>query len=608
MQIKLSLNENSSFNIRDAKERLKKVSDLQKPLAEQIEKIEPPKAKRELNWFNVGKKALLAGKAQRKKDGVISQSELVQLGREISEKQEMEMKRERARKVIENKPDNFHILRHDSEIPKFVDRLRKECKLQRKHWGNRWVDLGVKSMVAGDMETTGIDSFTDLSIGISVWLPLLNEGYYLPYGHIHGVDQVGKMKIPHEFQHKKDDPQLTRSKVIEAIKPFMEAPSEGKTFHMGATLLDMHMAINDGYQIRGLVWDTLNAMKVMNEHEEQYGLKPLVRKYGRFFGIEEEVFTFEDLFGNCSPAPFDIELVGIYAVKDVLYGWKLFEWQFETMKKTNRLFDVYTLIDKNLPEVDIVLQRNGSYLDFDMLKSLYDQFSSELKQLEMNLIREYNIDDDFLWKMTLKLKDKSIKAWIESQKKRIRKWEERVEKKKAKLKEWEAKGKTHLKSYKTTKQELEKLLKEKPLPATIENFPDDQRIKEFTLTNHNHIAYLVYDHLKIEDITPKFEKGKTRSTSTKILEKYYEKEPALKPLENISAIQKLMNTYIEKLPLAIDADGKIHSRYDNVGTDTGRYASKGYDGRPLDVYFEICEMIGQKPKELPKCDWLEGEN
>lgn len=178
MQIKLSLNENSSFNIRDAKERLKKVSDLQKPLADQIEKIEPPKAKRELNWFNVGKKALLEGKAKRKKDGAISQSELVQLGREISEKQEMEMKRERARKVIENKPDNFHILRHDSEIPKFVDQLRKECKLQRKHWGNRWVDLGVKSMVAGDMETTGVDSFIDLSIGISIWLPLLNEGYY----------------------------------------------------------------------------------------------------------------------------------------------------------------------------------------------------------------------------------------------------------------------------------------------------------------------------------------------------------------------------------------------------------------------------------------------
>ena len=45
-------------------------------------------------------------------------------------------------------------------------------------------------MTAGDFEGTGIDSYIDLSIGFSIWLPLLDEGYYLPYGHVdmRGVD------------------------------------------------------------------------------------------------------------------------------------------------------------------------------------------------------------------------------------------------------------------------------------------------------------------------------------------------------------------------------------------------------------------------------------
>ncbi|MBA4542936.1 DNA polymerase I [Thermoactinomyces daqus] len=593
MEIKLTLNQNSQFNAKSAKERIKQVNDLHKPLAEQIEQLDIPTNERELHWFKLGKEAILSGKIQRQKDGAISKAELVRYGKEIAEQQELDLKRERARKVIETKPDNFFILRHDHEIPQFMKRLRQECKLQREHWKNRWIDLGVKSMVAGDVETTGIDSYIDLTIGISIWLPYLNEGYYLPYGHVHGIDRIGKMEIPYEFQHKKDDPQLTRSKVLEAIKPFMEAETEGKTFHMGATLLDMHMAVNDGYQINGLIWDTLNAMKVMNEHEPSYGLKPLVRKYGKHFGIDGEIFTFDDLFGNCSPAPFDIELVGIYAIKDTLYGWKLFEWQMEVMKKTDKLYNVYTLIDKNLPTTDFMLQRTGFNLDSERLNELNEKFTSKLAELERELFETYNINDEFLWNMTLKLKKKDIDAWIESQKKRIKTWEERVQKKKQKLKEWEQQGKTHLKSYKTTKQELDRLLKQKPVAATIENLPDKFRITEFSLTNHNHISYLIYDYLKIEDITPQFERGKTRSTSTKILKEYFETEPALKPLKEVSALQKLLTTYVRKLPEAVEIDGKIHSRFDSTGAQTGRYASSGYDGRPIEVYEEIKERWGK---------------
>ncbi|MED1211809.1 DNA polymerase, partial [Bacillus paranthracis] len=431
-------------------------------------------------------------------------------------------------------------------------------------------------------------SYIDLSIGFSIWLPLLGEGYYLPYGHVDMRGVEGFEFLNDTFAYKDSGPQLTRSKVLDAIRPYLAQPTHGKTFHMGSARYDLHVARNDGYEIRGCVWDTLDAMHLLNEHEESYGLKKLVEKYGKYFGILGPIYTFEDMFGNGSPAPFSVELVGIYAIKDVLYGWKLFEWQVEMMRKSpGRLLECYAKIDSKLPEVDVFMARCGFEIDLGGLKELEAEFVPALEQAKRDVIETYGIDDEFVRKMDRTLSVTKINKWIEAQRARIKRWEDSVRRQQKIVNECETAGKTGLKKYRDAKEKLRKLYAEKPVPADEEHAP--RYVTEFSITNGNHLKYLIYDHLGIIDVTPKFYRGKERSTASDVMEEYYETETALKPLATVATYEKLLNTYIRKIPHALEADGRLHTEFKAGGTRTGRYSSSGYEGRPIDILDEFKE-------------------
>jgi DNA polymerase I len=545
---------------------------------------------KEEELFRLVEEELEAGSL--KLEGKLTKSQILRVGRGIEERREEKMRIRRARQVIETKPKNFYILTDDSQLPKFLKRLRTECTLQRKKWAGKWDDLGVKSLIAWDYESTGVDSFIDLTIGVSCWLPLLDEGYYLPYGHIDGVNEVNGMKIPAELQHRKDAKQLTRSKVIEALKPYMEAETEGKSFHMGSARFDLNITKNDGYTIRGAVFDTHDAMYILNEHEESYGLKPLVQKYGKFLGIEGDVFTFEDLFGNCSPAPFNIELAGTYAIKDVLYGWKLTEWQVKMMQKTDNLWKCYSTVDSKLPETDAFLFQTGFEIDLNKMKQLEEKFEAELEQAKKDLIDSFNIDDSWLYKMNMRIQGDKIQDWMKKQKAKVKKLKERIEKQKQIIKECEEQGKTNLKKYKTAQQTLQKAKQELLQVEEIKPQNCPFYFHEFVLTNNRHIQYLIYEHLNIVDITPKYKPGKEKAVSKDVLEAYFEDYPELEPLRKVSELEKLLGTYVKKIPKALDPDGKLRARFDSCGTATGRYSSYAYRARDVAVLDDIKKIVG----------------
>ncbi|MEV2911398.1 DNA polymerase, partial [Paenibacillus larvae] len=166
-------------------------------------------------------------------------------------------------------------------------------------------------------------------------------------------------------------------------------------------------------------------------------------------------------------------------------------------------------------------------------------------------------------------------------------WETGVQKQQKIVAECESAGKTGLKKYRDAKEKLRKLYAEKPAPADEEHAP--RYVAEFSITNGNHLAYLIYDHLGITDVTSKFYRGKKRSTASDVLEEYYKKETALKPLATVAIYEKLLNTYIRKIPDALEADGRLHAEFKSGGTATGRYSSSGYKGRPIDILDEFKE-------------------
>ncbi|SHE67510.1 3'-5' exonuclease [Seinonella peptonophila] len=592
LNLQLTLSNPTHIDTKTARERIEAVSEAKKPLIDQLDEIANKKSltKKEQELIPLVREQFEKGDLQRDKDGPLTKAEVMRIGKKLKHQQNLELRKQRIDELLRSKPDNFYVLTDDSELAQFIDDLDAECMLQRQEWAGRWDELGVTSLIAWDTETTGTDWFLDMTVGYSCWLPLQEIGFYLPFTHLSGIDEINGNQIPYKYQMQDESKQLTRSKFLTAIKPYMENPNEGKSWHFGATRFDLHMGLNDGIEIKGCVFDSLNAMHLLNENEESYGLKRLVQKYGKYFGIDHKIYTFEDLFSKCSPAPFNIEIVGIYAILDVLYGWKLTEWQIKMMIQTDNLWQCNTLIDSKLPETDVFLQRTGFNVDLEALNQLNIEFENQLKNAEKGLFDFYNINDSFVRKMSETINQKKIKDWQAKQKERINKWNERKNKIESSIKEVEVQGKTHLKKYSNLTSQLKKHLEKKPVLATVENYPN--HISGFSLTNSNHKAYLIYDHLGIKDITPEFEIGKSRSTSKAVLEKYFEKESALKPLSEVSKYEKLITTYTRSIPNNIDVDGRLHSLFDATGTKTGRYASKSYSGRSIDVYKELKNEYG----------------
>ena len=82
------------------------------------------------------------------------------------------------------------------------------------------------------------------------------------------------------------------------------------------------------------------------------------------------------------------------------------------------------------------------------------------------------------------------------------------------------------------------------------------------------LAILFYDILDIGVI----DKRKPRGTGEEILSKL--DNPVAKAIQNYRGVQKLVDTYIDKLPDCINPnDGRIHASFNQYGTVTGRFSS-----------------------------------
>ncbi|MGR5867396.1 DNA polymerase [Bacillus cereus] len=130
------------------------------------------------------------------------------------------------------------------------------------------------------------------------------------------------------------------------------------------------------------------------------------------------------------------------------------------------------------------------------------------------------------------------------------------------------------KKYQQLKTRIHKYQDEELPEAILQNAPD--YIHEFNLSSNDHLAYLIYDHLGIKDRTKEIvkDKKKVRAVSNDVLERYFKEEESIKPLADFSKYSKLLGTYVEKMPKALDVDGRIHTQLRTVST--GRYGSSGY--------------------------------
>lgn len=96
----------------------------------------------------------------------------------------------------------------------------------------------------------------------------------------------------------------------------------------------------------------------------------------------------------------------------------------------------------------------------------------------------------------------------------------------------------------------------------------------FSLTSKDHLAFLLYDVLKLPVL--KMTKGNSRATDKSTLDELLEESASdseiLKAIKERSKELKLLNTYIEPI-LENQINGRIYPQFNQIGTSSGRFTS-----------------------------------
>src|SRR5690554_1641533 len=252
--------------------------------------------------------------------------------------------------LVANTPDNYVLVADAKELERLVKRALKE------------------PIIAVDTETTGLDVYVDVIVGVSLTLPTEDKHYYIP------------------FEPTQDERALP-SELLQTLKPLMETDQVAKVLH-NATY-DIAMFERHGITLNNVVWDTMTAMHLLNENEPSYALKNLATKY-----LREPSDTFGELFGKdaqFAEIPLDIALV--YAAKDTDLTWKLYEFQMTHLSKMPTVLDYYRRVEVPLMYAVYDMERTGFVIDAEYAKEYGTEMKVVIDALEAELKAELNVEN-----------------------------------------------------------------------------------------------------------------------------------------------------------------------------------------------------------------------
>lgn len=286
--------------------------------------------------------------------------EALQLYEQIEEQKRKSMLQD----MVDNTPDNYELVTSDKQFSDMLQVLKNE------------------ELIVFDVETTGVDVWNDIIVGHVLTATSIDRHYYVPTDH-------------------KDAtlPQLNRDYVAKHLRSIYEDESIKKIAHNAK--FDMQMLANNfGIELRGLGWDTQEAMILLNENEPTYALKPLVSKY-----LRDKSYTYGQLFGDkgFDEVPLDEALA--YAAKDGDVTYRLFEFQRYQMKKVGNIYEYFTEIEMPLMTIVSGMELMGYDIDVEYANEVADKLRKESEAIEKDIVNELN---PYYWKASGKDNDINI--------------------------------------------------------------------------------------------------------------------------------------------------------------------------------------------------------
>lgn len=252
------------------------------------------------------------------------------------------------KKMIEEKPENYHLITDMTGLYKLTKLLDKE------------------EIIAVDTETTGLEVFgKDCIVGISITLPKADYHCYIP------------------VRHELEDKQLSANVVFTTLQYYLENPELKKILFNAK--FDIHMLRKEGINVQGLFMDAQDAMHLLNENEPSYALKNLATKYGKYFGFEDKSMTYEELFGKGGFEKTPLDIGTVYACKDTHLTYKFGMWILDQFERLPKLKDLYFNIELPITEICISMEHEGFLIDLDFAEQYKNELAEEVAGLDARI-------------------------------------------------------------------------------------------------------------------------------------------------------------------------------------------------------------------------------
>lgn len=247
-----------------------------------------------------------------------------------------EVQAQRLRDMVEEMPDNYELITTKPAFERFIKLLESEDE------------------IVFDVETTGTDVWEDHIVGHVISAVKAGIHAYIPTKHDEGE------QLPHDY-------------VTEGLRPIYEDERIGKIAHNAG--YDIHMLDRDGVTLRGLTWDSLEAMKLLNENEPSYALKPLVSKY-----LNDPSSTYGELFGKRGFNEIPLDEAVAYAAKDGDVTLRLRDFQRLHMSKMPGVLEYYETVEVPLIPIIVAMEKEGYVIDLDFAKEYGDELRKEAEE------------------------------------------------------------------------------------------------------------------------------------------------------------------------------------------------------------------------------------
>ena len=355
-----------------------------------------------------------------------------------------------------------------------------------------YIDAAEKTgIIAIDTETTGLDPISDKIVGMSIYTPG-KKAAYIP---IHHISYITGMEVEGQLCEKEIAIELIRMQDYN-VKVIMYNAK-----------FDLRV-IKNGLGVKlNCYFDCHLAAMCLNENEP-HGLKTLHSKY--VLDGKEDEFSFGKLFDGITFDYVPIKTGYIYAARDAVDTYELYEWQLPYLTESNPLCIEYGLehVSKvfwniEMPCIEVLAEMEDTGVDFD-LDYAYELSEKYNKQKDEQLEEFYRILDIY-------------------------------------------------------KPEIEKYKL---------NNPVNKLSDPINIASPTQLAILLYDILGIEPPNPKL----PRATGVEMLQKI--DNPLCKAILDYRATEKLLSTYVDKLPECINKKtGRIHCNFNQYGAKTGRMSS-----------------------------------